>query len=37
MLGAVLRAEPHRGAGEREDLVLTAVEAHPVTRPQHRP
>ena len=33
---AVCRAQPYRRAGHGEDLVLTAVETHPVTRAQHR-
>src|SRR6185437_12285051 len=37
LLAAVLSAKPDRCADEREDLVLAAVEAHPVTRAQHRP
>jgi hypothetical protein len=36
LLGAVVRAQPHRGAGQRDHLVLPSVEVHPVPRPQHR-
>ena len=30
------RAQPHRHPGEGDDLVLIAIERHPVARPQDR-
>jgi hypothetical protein len=35
-IAAVIATQPHRRAGQRDDLMIGAVVAHQITGPQHR-